>query len=243
MIRKLGWLAAGGFGVGIIAFGLVAALGAHELPWRQISSIWPLASACPGGEDVNVDPTVTERHWAWEGGDSVEIAVPGTVHYRGGRGDEVTVRGPAEALAHLRVHDGRINYTCGGRWGQRDLDITLPGRAFRAVTISGSGKLIMQDIDQPSLDLAISGSGSMRAQGASERVRISIAGAGNAKLAELTIKRLDVDIAGSGDIEAAPQEALNVDIAGSGNIRLLSDPAVVHTDIKGSGRVIRASSR
>lgn len=59
----------------------------------------------------------------------------------------------------------------------------------------------------------------------------------------LTIKRLDVDIAGSGDIEAAPQEALNVDIAGSGNIRLLSDPAVVHTDIKGSGRVIRASSR
>jgi hypothetical protein len=45
------------------------------------------------------------------------------------------------------------------------------------------------------------------------------------------------------DIEAAPQEALNVDIAGSGNIRLLSDPAVVHTDIKGSGRVIRASSR
>jgi hypothetical protein len=32
MIRKLGWLAAGGFAVGIVAFSLAAALGAHD--WR-----------------------------------------------------------------------------------------------------------------------------------------------------------------------------------------------------------------
>ena len=243
MIRRLGWLAAGGFGVGIIAFGLVAALGAHELPWQQVGRIWWFSSSCPDGTDANIAPTVTERHWAWDGGDSVEIAVPGTVHYHRGGGDEVIARGPAEAIAHVRVRNGSIGYACWGRWGQRDLDITLPGRAFRAVTISGSGRLIMQDIDQPSLDLAISGSGSLRAQGASERVRISIAGAGNAKLAELTMKRLDVNIAGSGDIEAAPQDALNVDIAGSGNLRLLSDPAQIHTDIKGSGHIIRASGQ
>jgi hypothetical protein len=36
MTRKLGWFAAGGFGVGIIASSLVAVLGAHELSdWRS----------------------------------------------------------------------------------------------------------------------------------------------------------------------------------------------------------------
>jgi hypothetical protein len=81
------------------------------------------------------------------------------------------------------------------------------------------------------------------AQGSSERVKLSIAGSGRAQLAELTMKRLDVHIAGSGDIEAAPRDELNVTIAGSGDVRLLSDPAQVHTKITGSGRVIRVSGQ
>jgi hypothetical protein len=35
---------------------------------------------------------------------------------------------------------------------------------------------------------------------------LSISGAGDAKLADLKMKRLDIHIAGSGDIEAAPQD-------------------------------------
>lgn len=57
------------------------------------------------------------------------------------------------------------------------------------------------------------------------------------------MKRLDVHIAGSGNIEAAPQDQVNVDIAGAGDVRLLSNPAQVHTNIMGSGRVIRASGQ
>jgi hypothetical protein len=101
----------------------------------------------------------------------------------------------------------------------------------------------MQDVDQPRLDLSVAGSGSVLAQGSSDRVNLSIAGAGKAKLAELTMKRLDIHIAGSGNVEAAPQYEVNVDIAGSGDVRLLSDPAQVHTNIMGSGRMIRASGQ
>ena len=101
----------------------------------------------------------------------------------------------------------------------------------------------MGNVNQPRLDLAVAGSASVVAQGSSERVKLSIAGAGRAQLAELTMKRLDVHIAGSGDIEAAPRDELNVTIAGSGDVRLLSDPAQVHTNITGSGRVIRVSGQ
>jgi hypothetical protein len=109
--------------------------------------------------------------------------------------------------------------------------------------MAGSDKLIMENVNQPRLDLAVAGSGSVVAQGSSERVKLSIAGAGKAQLAELTMKRLDVHIAGSGNVEAAPRDEVNVTIAGAGDVRLLSDPAQVHTNIMGSGRVIRVSGQ
>ena len=245
MIRKLGWLAAGGFAVGIVAFSLAAALGAHELEGWNLRWLHLLSavSSCHDDDDAKIDPTATDRRWAWDGGDSVEIAAPATVHYRGGSGDQVIAHGSPEAIAHLRVNNGRITQSCNGRWARGDLDITLPGRAFRTVDMAGSGRLIMQDVNQPRLDLSIAGSGSVQAQGSTDRVNLSIAGAGDAKLAELTTKRLDVQIAGSGNIEAAPQDELNVKIAGSGDVRLLSNPPQVHTNIHGSGRVIRAAGQ
>jgi hypothetical protein len=247
MLRQLGWVAAGGFGVGIVALSLAARLGANDLPgfapWRHH---WLFESSCRDDEggDAKIDAAATERHWTWDGGDTVDIAVPATVHYRGGSGDdEVIARGSAAAIAPLWVRNGRIGSSCRSGFGRDDLDITLPGRAFRTLTVGGSYKLIMENVDQPRLDLSVAGSGSVRAQGSSERVNLSIAGSGKAKLAELTMKRLDVNIAGSGNVEAAPRDALNVTIAGSGELRLLSDPPQVHTNIMGSGRVIRVSGQ
>ena len=46
MIRKLGWLAAGGFAVGIVAFSLAAALGAHELEGWNLRWLLSAASSC-----------------------------------------------------------------------------------------------------------------------------------------------------------------------------------------------------
>ena len=241
MIRKLGWLAAGGFGIGIVTFSLLAALRADELSGWNPGWILSSLTSCRDDADAQIDPTATERHWAWDGDDTVEIAVHGTVHYRGGSGDEVIVRGAPEALAHLRVKDGKITQSCSRASARNDLDITLPGRAFRTVEMTGSVRLIMQEVNQPRLDLSLAGAGSVLAQGSSDRVKLSIAGSGNAKLAELTMKRLDVRIAGSGNIEAAPQDEVNVDIAGSGDVRLLSNPPQVHTNIMGSGRVIRSA--
>ena len=202
-------------------------------------------TSCEGGADGgSVDASATERHWPWGGGDSVEIAVPATVRYRGGSGDEVIARGSPDVIAHMRVRGGNIDLPCSPRgFGRRGVDITLPGRAFRTVAIVGSGDLIMEAVNQPSLELSVAGSGSVRAQGTVDQVKLSIAGAGDAKLADLTMKRLDLHIAGSGDVEAGPQDEINVNIAGSGNVRLLSDPAQVHTSIVGSGRITRASGR
>ena len=244
MVRKLGWLAIGGLGIGIVALSLAAELGADDRAGWRLGEIFSTATSCWGDGDGNADANATERHWPWDGGDTLEIAVPATVRYRGGSADEVVARGSPDVIAHLRVRGGKIDLPCSPRgFGRRGLDITLPGRPFRTVTIVGSSDLIMDAVNQPSLDLSITGSGSVHAQGTSDRVTLSIAGAGSAKLADLTMKRFDVHIAGTGDIEAGPQDEINVNIAGSGQVRLLSDPAQVHTNIIGSGSVARASAR
>lgn len=244
MVGKLAWLAMGGLGVGIVAFGLAANLGAEDLPGWRLSDLWSSATSCGEEGDGKIGATASERHWPWDGGDTVAIAAPATVHYRAGSGDEVIARGSPDVVAHVRVHNGLIDLSCHrGGFARYKLDITLPGRPFRAISLAGAGDLIMEDVNQPSLDLSIAGSGSVRAQGTSERVKLSIAGAGDVKLAELTIKRLDLHITGSGNVEAAPQDAIDVNITGSGNVRLLSDPAEVNTQIIGSGRIVRASGR
>ena len=53
----------------------------------------------------------------------------------------------------------------------RDLEITLPGRAFRRIDLSGSSKLTMENVNQPELAFNISGSGTVRAQGTVDQRR------------------------------------------------------------------------
>jgi hypothetical protein len=99
----------------------------------------------------------------------------------------------------------------------------------------------MENLNQPDLQLSISGSGTVRAQGSVDRVTVTLAGSGSARLADLAMKRLTIDISGSGNAEAAPQDAANIVISGSGNVRLLSRPAQLTSRVSGSGRINQAA--
>jgi hypothetical protein len=194
----------------------------------------------PFGRSCGKDgATAAERRLAWDGGDTVNIAAPATVHYRGGEGDEVIVRGAPDLVANVEVRGGRITLDCR-TIRSRAVDITLPGRAFRRVSLSGSGKVLMENISQPDLTLTIAGSGTLHAQGNADRVTVTIAGSGDAELADLAVKQLTVKVSGSGNIEAAPKDLADIHLSGSGNVRLLTRPAQLRSHIAGSGRITQA---
>jgi hypothetical protein len=127
MLRQLGWVAAGGFGVGVVGLSLAVRLGADDLSgfaaWRHH---WPFATSCRD-DGAKIDPAATERHWAWDGGDTVDIAVPATIHYRGGSGGDVIARGSA-ARSHV------FGSTMAGllRPAAADLSGTISTSRFRA---------------------------------------------------------------------------------------------------------------
>jgi hypothetical protein len=239
MVRPLAWVAAGGLGVGVVFLSLAWATGGSDLR-RSVDFGLDL----PFGRSCEKNgATASERRLKWDGDDTVNIALHATVHHRGGNGDgggdEVIVRGAPDDVANIEIRGGRITLACRG-FGSHAVDITLPGRAFRKINLSGAGKVLLENLSQPDLALGISGSGSLRAQGSVDRLTVSISGSGNARLADLAVKQLTVKVSGSGDIEAAPKDAADITVSGAGNVRLLTRPERLSTHISGSGRIRQA---
>jgi hypothetical protein len=95
----------------------------------------------------------------------------------------------------------------------------------------------LDGLRQSDLTIAINGSGSVHASGRVESLSASIAGSGDASLADLVSRVVDLSIAGSGDADIAPIDEANVSIAGSGDVRLHSHPRVLRSRVSGSGEV------
>jgi hypothetical protein len=230
MVRPLAWTAIGGLSVGVVCLSLAYATGGS--PLRRIVD---LGFSSVGSCNAN-GATASERRLKWEGDDTVNIAGSAIVHYRGGDGDEVIVRGAPDVVANVEVQGGKITINCRGG-GSRTADITLPGRIFRKMHLSGSGKVLLENVSQPDLVLGISGSGSLRAQGSVDHLTVSISGSGGATLADLTVKQLTVKVAGSGNIEASPKDVADITVSGAGDVRLLTRPAQLRSHVSGSGRI------
>ena len=230
MSRTLGRIAAIGLTVGVVSLSLAWALGGRDFR-SMLADSRPWSHACDkavGG--------ATERHLAWSG-DSIDIALPATVRFRAGDGSDIVVRGASGAIANVAVRGRHLVLDCRWSGAARDIEVLLPGKAFRRIGISGSAKVIMEKLDQRELALAVSGSGSLAGQGTVDRLSVTVSGSGNARLAEVSTNKLTVKISGSGDVEAAPRDEADITISGSGNVRLLSRPERLKTHVAGSGRI------
>jgi hypothetical protein len=249
MPKNLGRIAAGGFCVGFTGLFLAYAVGDSSIPdFSRFSYLrhlgdwganFPFERTC-ALNDVKDATTQGERRWVWDGGDDVEISLPSArIRYLSGEGHEVIVRAAPDVLTHVTVSDGQISLDCNGLPHDVKIDVILPGRTFRIITLAGSGEISLQNVDQPDLELRIAGSGSVSAQGTVERLELSISGSGDAQLAALAMKQLRLHVTGSGNAEAAPTDDAEIVLSGSGNVKLLSRPLRLQTHITGSGRVIQ----
>jgi hypothetical protein len=252
MARKLILIAVAGIGLGIVSIAAAAVVAGPDLSkidWENLNIGFDRCEKVDGA-------TATSRTLDWTGGDRITIAVPGEAHYRPGDNQAIQVSGDPNSIAHLRLRHHTLEFDCNGLHRGK-LDITLPGRTFRSFAVAGSGNLTLEQIDQPSLDVTVAGSGTVKSSGKADQIKIKIAGSGtieasgqadtvdlviagsgDARLGELQAKIADINIAGSGDAEVAPQDIAKIKIAGSGNVRLVTNPKDLDTRIFGSGRIL-----
>jgi len=239
MSNILGRIAVAGIGIGVASLAIAYAIGDSDLDglWQHGRMGWR-GHGCDG--PAIADSASSERHLAWSGGDTIEIALPATVHFRAGEGSDLVLRGMPDAIAHVELLGNRLVLDCRspGR-----IDVTLPGNAFRRIGVSGWANVKLENLNQPELVFTVSGSGDLVAQGTVDRLTATISGSGNAHLRDMALKELTVRISGSGNVEAAPKEAADIKLSGSGNVRLLTRPAHLNTHVSGSGRISQAETQ
>lgn len=242
MVHKLAIVAFSGLVVSAVAMGAAAAIGANEFKDSFDGMDFSMFGDRPRCEKTG-SATATSRTLEWDGGDEVSLNVPGRARYTPNGDKELRVSGNPDLVAHVRVRDGRIELDCRSwNWGDQTLEITLPGRRFDKFGIAGSGKLELNDLDQREIRVSIAGSGSVKARGKVDEVRINIAGSGDADLGEVASEDARVKIAGSGNADIAPRDEAEIHIAGSGDVNLHTSPRNVETHIMGSGRIHNVGS-
>lgn len=102
MSRTLVNVAAIGMGIGVILIGASSVLGGDQFPF-------------PGMPQA--DQKLVSRDFSWNGGDSVDIDMPATVHLVAGATPHVTIRASADALSRVHVQDGIIDMSIRRRSG------------------------------------------------------------------------------------------------------------------------------
>jgi hypothetical protein len=182
------------------------------------------------------------RTLAWTGTDSLQVDLPAEVSFSQAPTASVTVSGPRALVDRVVLENGRLRMADSGSWthhgmDQDDLRVTITAPGVRRFALNGSGRLEIDDYDQPDLELDIAGSGEVSVRGRTQRADLEIAGSGEADLDALTLASARVSVAGSGDARLAPTAAAEVSIAGSGDVTLRRRPPSLSSNISGSGEL------
>jgi hypothetical protein len=174
--------------------------------------------------------------WNWDGKDGLSLEAPVSLRYTPGGSPRIVATGPDDMLAHLRIGQGRIRVDDDWHYSGRDrIEVTVTGVTVHNIALSGSGQAKLEKLDLDRLNLAISGSGSVKGDGRSDRVNLSISGSGNADLANLTTRSANIHISGSGNVKLSPRDEANIATSGSGTVRMAARPAHFTQALSGSG--------
>jgi hypothetical protein len=187
-----------------------------------------------GGERGRIE----SRDFVWGSADRLELDVPANLHFQPAGEWHLSIRGPRRMLDRIRVGDGRVAVSRPYHRYPGPLEIELSGPALHDITVNGSGKLVLDNLRQDALTVAIHGSGSVRANGSTDRLNVQIMGSGDADLAQLAVQSSKIFIAGSGAADVAPSDDADVFIAGSGHVRLHTHPRHLSSKVAGSGQII-----
>jgi hypothetical protein len=118
----------------------------------------------------------------------------------------------------------------------RDIVFHLTVKTLDGLTVSGSGRADAKGIKPDRLVIAISGSGSVAAQGTAGDLDVNVSGSGEYQGGSLASKRATINVSGSGGATVAASETLDANVSGSGTVEYLGDPRVTE-HVSGSGSV------
>lgn len=105
------------------------------------------------------------------------------------------------------------------------------------ISVVGSADVELKGINQESLNLSISGSGDITAEGNVNRVSAVISGSGDISIRDLIARDAVFNVIGSGDIDGHATNSVDAKVVGSGDICVDGCPAQRRDEVVGSGKI------
>lgn len=134
------------------------------------------------------------------------------------------------------------------RWSSRrkragpikKVNISLALRDLTKFVINGSSGAKIRDVDSPSFEVGVNGSGDVIFDGKSERLLVEINGSGDVKSDNFDAQQVAAEINGSGDISLSGKcRDLDLEISGSGDFSGREPTcATARVSISGSGDAV-----
>ena len=219
--------------VAILAFlvgGLTVALLYHVSVFGGSSSATTEGSGVPAAQARDV-PAFT----------SVELAGSNNVVIHVGEKQSVVVRADDNLVDRVttEVQSGKlvIANTPGSFTTNSPMSVDITAPTLDALTLTGSGNIVVSGIEAESLEVALPGSGTLTGSGTVTRLEVTVSGSGNVQFTRLVASDARAVVSGSGAIFISVTRALDALVSGSGAILYSGNPQEVTKSVTGNGAI------
>ena len=172
---------------------------------------------------------------------SIDLAGSNNVMIRVGEKQSVVVKADDNLLDRVttEVRSGTlvIANTPGSFTTKSPMGVEIGLPAVDALTLSGSGNIVVTGVEAERLAVHLPGSGTLAGDGTATRLDVTVDGSGTVQLTRLVASDVRADVSGSGSIFVTATKRLDASVSGSGAILYAGSPPNVTSNITGSGAI------
>jgi len=175
---------------------------------------------------------------------SVELAGSNNVLIRVGEKQSVVVRADHNLLNRVTtdVQSGKlvVGNTPGSFTTRSPMSVEVDVPTLNQLTLAGSGNIVASNIEAHSLEVILSGSGTLNGSGAAKRLDVRVSGSGTVHFERLAATDARTVVSGVGSIFVTATKDLDASVSGVGAIVYSGNPQHVTKSVTGEGAVTGA---
>ena len=172
---------------------------------------------------------------------SVELAGSNNVVIRVGAKQSIVVKADANLLDRVttEVQSGKlvIGNTPGSFTTKSPMGVEVNVPTLDALTLAGSGNIVVNGIETESLKVTLPGSGTLTGSGTTTQLDVTVSGSGTVQFTRLVANDVRAVVSGSGSIFITAARSLDASISGAGAILYGGNPQDVTKSVTGTGAI------
>ena len=172
---------------------------------------------------------------------SVELAGSNNVVIRVGAKQSIVVKADANLLDRVttEVQSGKlvIGNTPGSFTTKSPMGVEVNVPTLDALTLAGSGNIVVNGIETESLKVTLPGSGTLTGSGTTTQLDVTVSGSGTVQFTRLVANDVRAVVSGSGSIFITAARSLDASISGAGAILYGGNPQDVTKSVSGTGAI------